>query len=54
MLKNDQQEIQRLQKDNERMCESYKKLQGSSKEEIKRLESELRKKLEEGDKKVRD
>lgn len=54
ILKNDQHEIQRLQKDNERMCESYKKLQGSSKEEIKRLESELRKKLEEGDKKVRD
>ena len=54
ILKNDQQEITRLQKDNERMCDSYKKLQTSSKEEIKRLESELRKKFEEGDKKVRD
>ena len=53
-LKNDQQEINRLMKDNERMCESYKKLQGASKEDIKRLEAELRKKLEEGDKKVRD
>ena len=53
-LKNDQQEINRLMKDNERMCESYKKLQAASKEDIKRLEAELRKKLEEGDKKVRD
>ena len=54
ILKNDQQEITRLQKDNERMCDSYKKLQVSSKDEIKRLEQELRKKFEEGDKKVRD
>ena len=43
-----------MHKDLEKSQDSYKKLQNSSKEDIKRLESELRRVLEEGDKKVRE
>ena len=53
-LKSEANEIQRLHKDLEKSQDSYKKLQQSSKEDIKRLESELRRVLEEGDKKVRE
>ncbi len=49
IIKSDQTEIQRLVKENQKLGDSYGKLFESSKEEQKRLETELRRKSEQGE-----